>query len=76
MTHVKQPDTVEQLQADIDKLMAERQGWLEEIERLRALLQAWHRIRGMPDKAQWIDEAEWRRAMDLYVETRRALEGE
>ena len=34
--HVTQPDVVERQQADIDKLLAERQGWLDEIERLRA----------------------------------------
>ena len=31
-----QPDVVERQQADIDKLLAERQQWLDEIERLRA----------------------------------------
>ena len=33
-----QPDTVEQLRGDLDKLLAERQGWLDEIEILRAKL--------------------------------------
>jgi hypothetical protein len=41
---------------------------------LRTLLEAWQRIRGMPDRAQWIDEAGWQRAMDLYIETGRTLE--
>jgi hypothetical protein len=44
-----------------------------EIERLRTLLQAWQRIRGMPDRAHWIHEDGWQQAMDLYVETRMLL---
>ena len=59
MTHVKQPDMVEQLQADIDKLMAERQGWLEEIERLRALLRPFVDMMAEPE-----DFAAARRALE------------
>jgi hypothetical protein len=32
---------IERLLADLDKLMAERQGWLDEIEQLRALALAY-----------------------------------
>ena len=38
---VKQPDIVQRQQADIDRLVAERQGWLDEIERLRDELETW-----------------------------------
>lgn len=31
-------DCAADLQADIDKLLAERQGWLDEIERLRVIV--------------------------------------